>query len=173
MPSTVAASASVRRPGSSSASSSSALALRSSSGGATTPRRSSSLRREKGSGVKTLGIGIGKGLTGKPKANTRSSVSASTLTFEEPESTVFIDREMLKNHQDTVPSRRPVRIDQDGPWSVSVAESPHDSRSYSLYIKSEHLTITCGLFSHCSSIDPQSHFDQNSNGNHRAGSQAS
>ncbi|KAE9393751.1 hypothetical protein BT96DRAFT_799177, partial [Gymnopus androsaceus JB14] len=39
---------------------------------------------------------------------------------------------------DTAPSRRgPVRIDQDGPWSVSVAESPHDSRSYSLYIKSK------------------------------------
>ncbi|KAJ3807381.1 hypothetical protein F5876DRAFT_48171 [Lentinula aff. lateritia] len=39
---------------------------------------------------------------------------------------------------DTAPSRRgPVRIDQDGPWSVSIAESPHDSRSYSLYIKSQ------------------------------------
>jgi hypothetical protein len=25
---------------------------------------------------------------------------------------------------------------QDGPWSVSVAESPYDARSYSLYIKS-------------------------------------
>ena len=25
---------------------------------------------------------------------------------------------------------------QDGPWSVSVAETPYDARSYSLYIKS-------------------------------------
>jgi hypothetical protein len=34
--------------------------------------------------------------------------------------------------------RPPVRMDaQDGPWSVSVAETPHDARSYSLYIKSE------------------------------------
>jgi len=34
--------------------------------------------------------------------------------------------------------RPPVRMDaQDGPWSISVAETPHDSRSYSLYIKSE------------------------------------
>ena len=26
---------------------------------------------------------------------------------------------------------------QDGPWSVSVAETPYDARSYSLYIKSK------------------------------------
>ncbi|KAF9059960.1 hypothetical protein BDP27DRAFT_1340434 [Rhodocollybia butyracea] len=89
---------------------------------ASNPRRSSSLRKTN----KTNGL--------------------STLTFEEPESTVFIDREMVKNHHmDTAPSRRgPVRIDQDGPWSVSVAESPHDQRSYSLYIKTptHNLTLT-------------------------------
>ncbi|KAH6911129.1 AGC/AGC-unique protein kinase [Coprinopsis sp. MPI-PUGE-AT-0042] len=41
--------------------------------------------------------------------------------------------------------RQPVRMDgQDGPWAVSVAESPHDSRSYSLYIKTptHNLTLT-------------------------------
>ncbi|KAG2022568.1 AGC/NDR protein kinase [Coprinopsis cinerea AmutBmut pab1-1] len=41
--------------------------------------------------------------------------------------------------------RQPVRLDgQDGPWSVSVAETPHDSRSYSLYIKTptHNLTLT-------------------------------
>lgn len=38
--------------------------------------------------------------------------------------------------------RPPVRMDaQDGPWSVSVAETPHDARSYSLYIKSEFLVF--------------------------------
>jgi hypothetical protein len=39
----------------------------------------------------------------------------------------------------TRPVRRPpVRIDaQEGPWSVSVAETPHDAHSYSIYIKSE------------------------------------
>ncbi|KAJ3495259.1 hypothetical protein NLJ89_g10655 [Agrocybe chaxingu] len=32
--------------------------------------------------------------------------------------------------------RAPVRMDtQDGPWSVSVAETPDDTRSYSLYVK--------------------------------------
>ncbi|KAJ8502781.1 hypothetical protein ONZ45_g11449 [Pleurotus djamor] len=42
-------------------------------------------------------------------------------------------------------SRRPVRVDnQDGHWSISVAESPHSSRSYSLYIKTptHNLTLT-------------------------------
>ena len=43
---------------------------------------------------------------------------------------------------DAAPSRStrrpPVRIDaQEGPWSISVAETPHDARSYSIYIKSE------------------------------------
>jgi hypothetical protein len=49
---------------------------------------------------------------------------------------------MLKN-LDNAPSirRPPVRMGaQDGPWSVSVAENPHDTRSYSLYIKSESTT---------------------------------
>ncbi|KAK2461394.1 hypothetical protein APHAL10511_005857 [Amanita phalloides] len=40
--------------------------------------------------------------------------------------------------------RPPVRVDTDGPWSVSVAETPHDPRSYSLYIKTptHNLTLT-------------------------------
>lgn len=38
--------------------------------------------------------------------------------------------------------RPPVRMDaEDGPWSVSVAETPHDVHSYSLYIKSESITF--------------------------------
>ncbi|PPR05115.1 hypothetical protein CVT24_010090 [Panaeolus cyanescens] len=39
--------------------------------------------------------------------------------------------------------RGPVRMDnQDGPWSVSVAETPDDSRSYSLYVKSEFFSVS-------------------------------
>lgn len=39
----------------------------------------------------------------------------------------------------SMPSRRmPFRVDgQDGPWAISVAETPHDASSYSLYIKSK------------------------------------
>ncbi|KAH7922670.1 hypothetical protein BV22DRAFT_1016856 [Leucogyrophana mollusca] len=44
------------------------------------------------------------------------------------------------------PMRRPpIRVDaQEGPWSVSVAETPHDARSYSIYIKTptHNLTLT-------------------------------
>ena len=32
-------------------------------------------------------------------------------------------------------------MDQDGPWSVSVAETPYDAHSFSLYIKSECLSF--------------------------------
>jgi serum/glucocorticoid-regulated kinase 2 len=49
----------------------------------------------------------------------------------------LIHDDMAANHSRQ--SRRPpVRMDaEDGPWSVSVAETPYNARSYSLYIKSE------------------------------------
>lgn len=46
--------------------------------------------------------------------------------------------ENMKPIDMNTPRRPPVRMDaQAGRWSVSVAETPHDARSYSLYIKSE------------------------------------
>ncbi|EMD32664.1 hypothetical protein CERSUDRAFT_118690 [Gelatoporia subvermispora B] len=51
----------------------------------------------------------------------------------------------MKNPQPVVSRRVPFRVDgQDGPWAVSVAETPHDSTSYSLYIKTptHNLTLT-------------------------------
>jgi len=45
--------------------------------------------------------------------------------------------------------RRPIRVDnQDGPWTVSVAETPHYASSYSIYIKSEYLVprVSCSTF---------------------------
>lgn len=48
----------------------------------------------------------------------------------------------MKNIDANTSRRPPVRMDaQDGPWSVSVAETPHDARSYSLYIKSEFFSL--------------------------------
>ncbi|CAL1694869.1 unnamed protein product [Somion occarium] len=44
-----------------------------------------------------------------------------------------------------VPQRRPFRVDgQDGHWTISVAETPHDASSYSLYVKTptHNLTLT-------------------------------
>ena len=41
-------------------------------------------------------------------------------------------------------SRMPFRVDgQDGPWTISVAETPHDASSYSLYVKSKSLHFLC------------------------------
>ncbi|KAF8971807.1 hypothetical protein BDZ97DRAFT_1901477 [Flammula alnicola] len=51
----------------------------------------------------------------------------------------------LDTNLPTSSRRGPVRMDtQDGPWSVSVAETPYDSHSYSLYIKTptHNLTLT-------------------------------
>ncbi|KAL0575764.1 hypothetical protein V5O48_006207 [Marasmius crinis-equi] len=52
--------------------------------------------------------------------------------------------EQYYDTMNTTPRRHPVRVDHDGPWSVSVAESPHDARSYSIYIKTptHNLTLT-------------------------------
>lgn len=48
------------------------------------------------------------------------------------------DNEMKNGIAPRPSQRRPFRIDgQDGPWTISVAETPHDASSYSLYVKSE------------------------------------
>ncbi|KAI0082131.1 hypothetical protein K474DRAFT_1586259 [Panus rudis PR-1116 ss-1] len=47
--------------------------------------------------------------------------------------------------QPVLPRRMPFRLDgQDGPWTISVAETPHDASSYSIYIKTptHNLTLT-------------------------------
>jgi serum/glucocorticoid-regulated kinase 2 len=56
--------------------------------------------------------------------------------------------------------RAPVRMDaQEGPWSISVAETPHDAQSYSLYIKSESITfhLTLSSYSHLGISVPPVH----------------
>lgn len=51
--------------------------------------------------------------------------------------------EMKNSVSQSVPTQRvPVRAEkQDGPWAVSVAETPHEPNSYSIYIKSECLSV--------------------------------
>ncbi|KAI0066631.1 hypothetical protein BV25DRAFT_1412135 [Artomyces pyxidatus] len=70
-------------------------------------------------------------------------------SFFEPTTTVFIDSTppspTMKNHQEPqVRQRRQVlRMDaQDGPWTVSAAENPHDPASYSLYVKTPTHNLT-------------------------------
>ncbi|KZS93531.1 hypothetical protein SISNIDRAFT_474447 [Sistotremastrum niveocremeum HHB9708] len=48
-----------------------------------------------------------------------------------------MNRSTLAQSAMLAPRRTPLRMDaQDGPWSVSVAASPHDSKSFSIYITS-------------------------------------
>jgi hypothetical protein len=57
--------------------------------------------------------------------------------------TLDINKTMTVENTLSNPSgvRPPVRMDaQEGPWSISVAETPHDAHSYSLYIRSESIT---------------------------------
>jgi len=76
----------------------------------------------------------------------RSSIADTS--FFEPDAILIPSADETTDPIPTIPNmktvdvntsrRPPVRMDaQDGPWSVSVAETPHDARSYSLYIKSE------------------------------------
>jgi serum/glucocorticoid-regulated kinase 2 len=60
----------------------------------------------------------------------------SNEDHETSESFIVIDN--MKRFEANNSRRPPVRMDaQDGPWSVSVAETPYDAQSFSLYIKSE------------------------------------
>ena len=92
------------------------------------------------------------------KRNRQDRSSVAETDFFEPDAIVIaspdehpiptIENKMRAVNANGTFRRPPVRMDaQDGPWSVSVAETPHDARSYSLYIKSEfRFSFTkCGL----------------------------
>ncbi|KAF7302479.1 hypothetical protein HMN09_00882200 [Mycena chlorophos] len=57
---------------------------------------------------------------------------------------VFVEANIPTDPNTMDAARRPRINQQDGPWSVSVAESPEDQRSYSIYIKTptHNLTLT-------------------------------
>jgi serum/glucocorticoid-regulated kinase 2 len=69
-----------------------------------------------------------------------------TITGNTPvvDLTLELDNNMTIDNtpSNTSGMRPPMRMDaQEGPWSISVAETPHDAQSYSLYIKSESITF--------------------------------
>jgi hypothetical protein len=82
--------------------------------------------------------------TTKRKKTASRSVPADDAFFEVPDPKTPIVAED-NNLKGSLPSRRaPLRMDaQDGPWSISVADHPHDARSYTLYIKSKLFIIYC------------------------------
>jgi hypothetical protein len=77
------------------------------------------------------------------KTITGNQTSVVDLTLE-------LDNNMTIDNtpSNTSGMRPPMRMDaQEGPWSISVAETPHDAQSYSLYIKSESITFHPALSS--------------------------
>ena len=79
----------------------------------------------------------------KRKDRAKRLSAASGPFFEDDAVTVGEAADIPSNMKNGIapqstPSRRiPNREKQEGPWTISVAESPHDTTSYSLYIKSE------------------------------------
>lgn len=67
-----------------------------------------------------------------------TTISSSSPTTDSFEPFVVVENlKPLHPPHSQYPRRPPVRMDnQDGPWSVSVAETPGDPLSYSLYVKS-------------------------------------
>ncbi|TFK42128.1 hypothetical protein BDQ12DRAFT_677671 [Crucibulum laeve] len=87
------------------------------------------------------------------RTTTSPDITTATTTTSPPVSAatqppiVDLTIDDMKEVTQPHPSARrpPVRMDNnDGPWSVSVAETPNDARSYSLYIKTptHNLTLT-------------------------------
>ncbi|RDB29452.1 RAC family serine/threonine-protein kinase [Hypsizygus marmoreus] len=75
----------------------------------------------------------------------RDLQSSNTTTFDNNNSIVDLTLDDKMTVDNTLLTRRNHgRVDQDGPWSVSVAETPHDPQSYSLYINTptHNLTLT-------------------------------
>ncbi|EGN93717.1 hypothetical protein SERLA73DRAFT_163458 [Serpula lacrymans var. lacrymans S7.3] len=97
-------------------------------------------------------VDVPRSYTNKPKNRAERSTVTDISFFDSdtpsPHNDLSFDFNMKNidaNHSRPV-RRAPVRIDaQEGPWSVSVAETPHDPRSsYSIYIKTptHNLTLT-------------------------------
>lgn len=73
-----------------------------------------------------------------PTTNTTSSTATPTTITRMP----TLTKPLTQTPQRRLQTRRAVlRMDaQDGPWTISAAENPHDASSYSLYVKSEFIS---------------------------------
>ncbi|THH30223.1 hypothetical protein EUX98_g3957 [Antrodiella citrinella] len=86
----------------------------------------------------------------RKKNRTERPSTPEVLSFEHDAVTVSKPApgaDTMKNGSpaQSMPRRMPFRVDgQDGPWAISVAETPHDASSYSLYVKTptHNLTLT-------------------------------
>lgn len=106
-----------------------------------TPASGSATRRSKSLARR----GLGTAARNLQRRRRPKSGSISDAEFFEREAILVADDTPPDAHapqtMTTLPARNggtPVRMDtQDGPWSISVAEAPHDPSSYCLYVKCE------------------------------------
>jgi hypothetical protein len=95
-----------------------------------------------------LAIYARSSLSSRRRRKNRQSQTITSVSFFEPDSTVHVENTpppppppamTATPERRSRPSRRQVlRVDaQDGPWTVSVAENPHQPSSFTLYVKSE------------------------------------
>ncbi|KAI5120805.1 hypothetical protein M0805_002432 [Coniferiporia weirii] len=83
-------------------------------------------------------------LPSTPKLTSVLPLRPDTINLNSPDSKKKMTK-TLEIPQERASRRKMARIEaQDGPWSVSVAESPYDKRCYSIYIKTptHHMTLT-------------------------------
>ncbi|KAH8094774.1 hypothetical protein DFH11DRAFT_1738329 [Phellopilus nigrolimitatus] len=76
-------------------------------------------------------------------STTPPPLSPTTVSLDSPNSKKM--PKTLEVPQERASRRKMARIEaQDGPWSISVAETPYDKNSYSIYIKTptHHMTLT-------------------------------
>ena len=84
----------------------------------------------------------------RTRRKNRSEQSAADIAFFEDD-VVTVPKDTPSESRNgplprSMPSRRlTARAEtQEGPWAISVAETPHDATSYSLYVKSEFFSPT-------------------------------
>ena len=88
----------------------------------------------------------------KPKRRSRVDRASADISFDEDVVNILRSADIPSDMPAktttpgpmSIPSRRgPARAaDQEGPWTISVAETPHDASAYSLYVRSEFLPDT-------------------------------
>jgi serum/glucocorticoid-regulated kinase 2 len=92
----------------------------------------------------------------RKKARAQESSAVDDAFFEVPDPRTPAPPAENVGAPGSLPARRaPLRMDaQDGPWSISVAEHPHNARAYTLYIKS---TSDRGLYTLTRTDDSPQH----------------
>lgn len=99
-----------------------------------------------GSSSSNTAIADANGLPSQQDA--RTLLAPTSLELDDC-ATTMVSQTMTKTmevQQERASRKKLVRLEaQDGPWSISVAETPYDKKNYSIYIKSAY-SLFCSFF---------------------------